>query len=54
MTNELEDLMQQPGMSIVITMPTSLEKNYKVSYIPFFLNHVTLNILDVMLILVGH
>ena len=30
MTNELENSMQQPGMSIVITMPSSLEKKYKV------------------------
>ena len=30
MTNELEDLMQQPGMSTVITMHSSLEKKCKV------------------------
>ena len=29
MTNELEDLMQQPGMSTVITMPSSFRKSIK-------------------------
>ena len=33
MTNELEDLMQQPGMSIVITMLSSSEKSINIKVV---------------------